>query len=189
MPALGGDPIWGREARIGVRGTKSGRSFRGASLIPAGDHACLSLVAQGAQRGGAQSKKPSAGRRQSQPAAGQNPQDVAVREKGDVAIGQKCAIDHRAGPRRHLVDRLPPGEARDPEIPARSLFTYVRCRAPFVVTVIPFEQVGLPVRDVSVSGEAASLKGALEGTGQDKGKTLTRPGAARWWPPPRARLR
>src|SRR5512132_4381869 len=98
---------------------------------------------------------------------------MAVREKGDVAIRQRGAVDRGAGSRGYLFDRLRAGKAFDPKIPARNLFANIRGRETFVITVIPLEEVGLDLRHIAVSGQAAGLQSTLERAGQHQGETFT----------------
>src|SRR2546430_12153529 len=98
---------------------------------------------------------------------------MAMGEKGDVAIGQYCAVNDRASSCGHMVDRLPAGKTCDPEIPAGNLLANIGCRAAFVIAIIPLDEVRLNLRHISITGEAARLEGTLEWTGEDQGKTFT----------------
>src|SRR5690242_21918203 len=110
-------------------------------------------------------------RRQPEPSRRQNTQDMAVTEKRDISAGLGGACNDRFRTRRHLLDALSIGNAISPKRPIW-VHRVNLCRGPaFVRAVIPFAQVGLDLRGVSVPGQLAGFAGALERAGQNERKS------------------
>ena len=84
---------WIKGLRIGPFRRKAISAPRSSALtsswdeIPQRDDARVALVAEHAQRPGAEGEEAAGIRRQAQPAGGENTQQMAVSEEGDVAAG------------------------------------------------------------------------------------------------------
>src|SRR5215218_2142173 len=122
-----------------------------ARVVPEPDHAPLALVAEVAQRGGAERERGRGLRRESEPAGADDPEDVAVAEQHDVAAGALRAGDDAVGAGGRLGQRLAAGSAVRPQVPAWTLLADAGRREALVVAVAELVQV---VGDLDVAGEA-----------------------------------
>src|SRR5262245_26494037 len=87
---------------------------------------------------------------------------MPARKQEHIAVDLTQALDHRVGPRRHLIRRFAAGAAMDEKVPVRTLLTDLGRAQTFVLAVIPFEQIRIELGDVLVSGERAGAGSTLQ---------------------------
>src|SRR5947207_4159352 len=142
---------------------------RSADLaVPELQHRGLPLVAERAQRRRIEREEPAVARVEPEPARGQHPQQMPVREEQHVAVSRAHLLDHAVGPRPDLLGRLAVRRAVTEDRPARSLLTDLGRRLPLVVAVVPLHQVVPRLRDVAEPRHAAGLRGPLQRAGEDE---------------------
>src|SRR5579863_10182499 len=126
------------------------RSVLGRTSIPAADDARVALVSENADGGGIEGEKAACGGRQAQPARSQNAEDVTVGEQRGVPSGAGYPLNHETGAGGDLVDGFSARDAQGPEIPIGHLLANVGGGAPFVGSIIPFEEIGFNPCDVAI---------------------------------------
>gem|GEM_PF-6659046 len=103
----------------------------------------------------------------SQPAHCQNAQEMTVGKKCNVAFLATNLSDDSVRSGGHVVDRLAVRTRVSPDAPIRDLFPYLPGRYPFVVSIIPFHQIGNQFDTIPLSRQASRLQSPLERTTQD----------------------
>ena len=72
-----------------------------------------------------------------------NAQHVSVCEQRDVAAGSTRASDHAVHPDAHLLRRFATWASVPEDHPARPYVLDLLGRQPFVLAVVPFDQIGI----------------------------------------------
>src|SRR5262249_14991791 len=166
---------WGRRssaAGLTAPALRSPLLLRGEApaLVPHADHPGGVLVAEHADRRGAEGEEPSVAGRQPEPARREDPQHVGVGEQRHVAGGGRRAVDDAPGALADLLHRLALGDARRPHRPAGLHGADLRRGPALVDPVVPLAQVVGDLGGVAVSGEAARLPRARQRAREDEGE-------------------
>ena len=114
--------------------------------------------------GGLENKVAGPVRRKFQPCRYQEPQDVPVGEDKCVGGSFSEAVSDPAGPFEGLRGAFTSRRSVCKEVPPRICFPYFQGCEPFVVSVVPFEEVGLKKDPLSESRKFGGGAGANEGT-------------------------
>ena len=109
----------GRHRDVGPRPRSTGLQVAG--VVPNGDDRPAPVVAEHGDGGGREQQGPGQRRPHVQPLRRQHPEQVPVREDGDVAAGGGQLGEDPLNPRRDVVERLTPRDPIGEEVPARAL--------------------------------------------------------------------
>src|SRR6516164_1675544 len=129
------------------------------------------LVAQCAQARSAQQEVPATRRVETEPTSGEHPQEMPARKNQHVAFDRTHPAHDAVGPRANLARRLSSGTAVTEELPVRTLHTGFSRAAAFILAIVPLDQVGIDLGYTAKSGQLAGASRALQGTGEDLGKS------------------
>src|SRR5262249_20087684 len=130
------------------------------------------LVAEGAQTRRLEIEIARAAGLQPEPARPEHAQDVAAREDQHVAIDGADLRHHPVGPGPDLRGGLAVGAAVSEEVPIRALGVDVLARAALVAPVVPLEEVGIDLRDVSEARALTSVRCPLQRAREDAAEAL-----------------
>src|SRR5437867_236070 len=133
-----------------------------ARHVPRLDDPALPLPAKRADRCRRQCEQAAVAGGPSDPARGEDPQDVRVTEQDDVPAGAQGPIHDPVGARSHLLERLALRDRAGPDRPAPLHGTDGGGRASLVDAVVPFTQVVRHLRGAPVAREATGLQGTAE---------------------------
>lgn len=146
------------------------RRAAGDSAIPAVDYTGSMFEAEYGNRGGAKEKALALDRGQFQPAGCQDAQQVAVSEEKRIPIGGKSTLDHCTGAGANLLHGLAVRNAVAKDVPIGAGLANLRAGAPFIIAVIPFDEVRFGLRLSAKAGQFAGAPRALKRAGQHQGK-------------------
>ena len=135
-------------------------------LVPFADDRSVSIISEHAYRGRIEIEIPACVRGETNPACGENPQQVTVREDRDIAIDRFGQPDDTPSALLDLLDRLSSWHAIVPNRPAGPFLQNVCWPKPFVFTVVPLHQIVGEPGDLAVAGQPARLGGTDERAGQ-----------------------
>src|SRR5271169_1393213 len=129
------------------------------------------LVAQCAQARSAQQEVPATRRVETEPADGEHPQEMPARKNQHVTFDRTHPAHDAVGPRANLARRLSSGTAVTEELPVRALCMDFSRSAAFILAIVPLDQVGIDLGRTAKPGQLAGSSRALQGTGEDSGKS------------------
>ena len=111
---------------------------------------------------------PPDGGRQVEPAGGQDPQEMAVREDQDIAVRGADPGEHAVGPCADLFDGLAVRPRPGPDRPARVVVADVRGQATLECAVVPFPQVRVDDRGLTEARQLCRFRRARHRAGEDE---------------------
>src|SRR5436305_9421417 len=109
--------------------------------IPSPQHLGITLVAERAERSGAQGQTGAKGHRLRQPPRRQHPQDVPVGEHDHIPTRLPRPAEHAISPRLDLPGRLAARAAIAPQEPAWPLLSDLRRCQTLILAVLPLVKV------------------------------------------------
>ena len=98
------------------------------------------VVAQYIERSRAQSAQPPIGGGQTQPSGGEYAEEMTVTEEDGPAVDRRGPIDEPVGPDSDRATDSPPATVPE-HVPARLLPADLLGRQPFLLAVVPFQEV------------------------------------------------
>src|SRR5271163_854890 len=129
------------------------------------------LIAQRAKARSAQQEVPATRRVETEPAGGEHPQEMPARKNQHVASDRAHPAHDTVGPRPDLARRLSSGATVTEELPVRALRMDLSRAAAFILAIVPLDQVGIDLGRTAKSGQLAGAGRALQGAGEDLGKS------------------
>ena len=131
------------------------------------------LVAEDAERRGAEPEVARVARRQAQPARGQDAEEVAMAKEDDAAAGPLEASHDAVGAGADRLHRLTSRTAIAKQIPARPLRADLGRGPALVRAVVPLQQVGFGSSPGTEAGQLARPASPLERADEDELECLT----------------
>jgi len=125
------------------------------------------FVTEEAHAGRVQKQKPSRRGLQAEPAGCEYPQKMAARKNQHVPVNRPQAFHHAVGPRANLERRFSAGAAVVKQLPAGGLGVNFHRAQPFVVAIVPLDELAVHFGGGAEPGQLASSPGALQRTGED----------------------
>jgi hypothetical protein len=125
-----------------------------ARFIPQPDYRLgeFVLVAHSAQAGSAQQEVPATRYVETEPASGENPQEMAARKHQHFAFDRAHPIHDAVGPRPDLARRLSSGAAVTEELTVRALCMDLGRATALILAVVPLDQVGIDFGHIAKPG-------------------------------------
>src|SRR5215212_1008208 len=137
-------------------------SAQRAACVPHPDHRGCPLPTEYAERGRREREERAPRRFELKPASRQHAEQMPVREQGRVAVEVAQLRNHGVDPGADSLRGLAARTAVAPERPGRAPLADLVCLEPFVLAVVPLDQLGAPLRLVREPGKAAGVYCALE---------------------------
>ncbi len=107
------------------------------------------------QTGRAQEEELAKRRFNSQPLRGENAEDVSARKQQHVSRDCSHPFYHAIGASSDLLERLATGATVSKQLPPWPLSADVGRPPPFVLSIVPFHQIGINLDHASETGEFA----------------------------------
>jgi hypothetical protein len=98
-------------------------------------------------------------------------------KQGDSAACHEGAINDLLRSSGSLRQRFSAFWAALPDGPSWHIFAYFRSRSSLILTVVPFTQVDVHLRDICTAGNPACFLCSLERTGEDPEQSLAAEGS------------
>src|SRR5262249_12869053 len=146
---------------------------RFTDIVPQADDRLLTgvmLKAEHAHAGGAAEENPPRGPPPAAPAGPNHTVDGAPGQRQTDAPHPLYSGDDAVGPQSDVFGGFSASAAIPEEFPARPIFQDITRKCPVQAAVVPFDEVGIYLRDRSKTGQLACLGGALQGTGENADK-------------------
>src|SRR5262245_37589508 len=174
---LSSQRLWPRSCSICVAFIASpllGLRTHVAGIVPQLDHRPRSvvLVAERAQARRLEIEIARGVGLQPEPARPEHAQNVAAREDQHVSVDGAHLLYHPVGPGPDLRGRLAVGAAVAEEVPVGALGVDVLARAALIAPVVPLEEIGIDLRDVSEARALAGIGGPLQRAREDASEPL-----------------
>jgi hypothetical protein len=139
-------------------------------VVPEENHGGLQivLVGENAERGRAEAEEPSVAWREPEPACGEHSETMPVPKQENVPSGRACPGDHPIDSLANVRRRFASWASVLKDMPARVLRLDLGGGEPFIIPVSPFDEVGIVLGQLAISGQLAGFPGSLERTGKDQ---------------------